>query len=249
MGNYRKGTDFKTQRLTIDGILWWTLANLFLITFAIASWAGCYYLFTFPELPSNFKILEKIGRIGKIETFTPLDAPGTSSASSADLYELFYALDDSKIGTFNEMLKRGYITNYDKIPVYRYLKGEFRVLETRALTKEDFISPGVLIKARAYVKSDENDVSSPYPVVIDYVIPTDVKDAQKNFEAGDLMKITKGDHCASIIHVKKEGRTEDPTLRCVVIPLAYNNYISPDKTKIPMSAPSKINVKAPFPIF
>jgi len=243
----RSGID--GERLGLDEFVWWGLANVAVLTFSILSWAGCYYVFNFPEIPTNFSILEKLGRIGKVKTFTPLDAPGTKSASAEDLYELIYSLDDEKVHKFNQILKRGYITNYEKIPVYRYLQGEFRILDIRTLTEEDFIYPGILIKARAYVKADKNDLSSPYPLVIDYVLPTNVKGAKDNFQKGDLFEVEKSKHCASIINVEKEGRKEDPTLRCVIVPLAYNVYISPDKTEIPMSAPEKINVSAPLPMF
>ena len=248
MANYRRDQDFAGATLDADGAIWWTIAGVVIVTFAILSWSGCYYLFNYPEVPKNFKILKKIGRIGEITPFTAFDAPPTSSATPADLYELFYSLDEEKIKQFNKMLKRGYITNYQKIPVYRYLKGEFRIIETRKLTGKDFISPGILIKARAYVKPDKNSLSSPYPLIIDYIIPTDVENAQNHFNPGDLMELTKGNHCASIVHVKKEGRAEDPTLRCLIIPLAYNHYISPDKVEIPMTAPTSINVETPFPM-
>ncbi len=248
MANYRRDKDFSGSYLSLDGAIWWVITGMLILTFSILSWSGCYYLFNYPEIPRNFKFLKKIGRIGEITAFSTLNAPATSSASPVDLYELFYSLEESKIKQFNKMLKRGYITNYEKIPVYRYLKGEFRIIEVRELTKKDFISPGILIKARAYVKPDKNSHSTPYPLVIDYIIPTNVEGAQTHFQPGDLMEITKSNHCASIVHVQKEGREEDPTLRCLVIPLAYNHYISPDKKKIPMQAPDTVNVETPFPL-
>lgn len=239
-----KRRDYSREPLTVDSIAWWGIANLAVLAFAVASWAGCYYVFTFPEKPFNYKLLEKIGRIGEIEAYTPLDAPAARSAASEDLYELFYSLDEDKTSKFNEILKRGYITNYEKIPVYRYLQGEFRILGARSLDENDFISPGVLVKARAFVKADEHAVSSPYPLVIDFVLPTRKQGALENFQDGDLLELSKKLHCASIINVKKEGRAEDPTLRCVVIPLAYNVY-----NEIPLDAPEHINVSAPFPMF
>ena len=247
--NHSKRKEYGDHRLSLNEFIWWTLANLAVLTFAILSWAGCYYLFNFPEIPTNFSILERLGRIGVVKKFTPLDAPGTKSATSEDLYELIYSLDDEKVRKFNQVLKRGYITNYEKIPVYRYLQGEFRILEVRALTEEDFLSPGVVIKARAYVKTDKNDLSSPYPLIIDYVLPTNMKGAEGFFQVGDLFEVEKSKHCASIINVMKEGRKEDPTLRVVAVPLAYNIYVSPDKTEIPMVRPDGINISASLPIF
>lgn len=240
---------YEKKQLSLSEAVWWLIANLAVLTFSILCWAGCYYVFKFPEKPLNYQVLEKLGRLGSIKPFTPLNAPPTRSASPEDLYELFYGLDAEKIEEFNNMLMRGYITNYEKIPVYRYLNGEFRILETRPLKEDDFIYPGLLIKARAFVKADENSVSSPYPLVIDYLIPTDVKNPQQSFQEGDQLIVKKSLHCASILNVLKEGRAEDPTLRCAVIPLAYNVYISPDGTEVPLSTPDHINVKADFPMF
>ncbi len=235
------------MEISVQTLVWWILANLVALSFAIFSWSGCYYLFNFPEIPRNFEILQQVGRVGKVQAFTPLTAPATSSASPEELYELFYTLSEEKIAEFNKMLLRGYITNYEKIPVYRYLSGEFRILEVRALTEEDIISPGLMIQARAFVKSDKNEISSPYPMVVDYLIPTDATDAIDNFQAGDLFQVKKSLHCGSILHVKKEGRKDDPTLKCVVVPLAYNVYITPDRQELTLTPPSKINISAPLP--
>jgi len=84
--------------------------------------------------------------------------------------------------------------------------------------------------------------------VIDYFVPTQVKDASKNFQEGDLLKLVKSKHCATLLHVAREGQVGDPTLRCSVIPLAYNIYITPDRQKIPLHAPKAINISAPMPV-
>ena len=151
--------------MSLGEITWWVLANLAVLTFAIFTWTGCFYLFSFPEKKTNFQILQKLDRIGKVTAFTPLSAPASRSSSPEDLYELFYSLSEDKIEKFNRVLKRGYITNYQKIPVYRYLQGEFRILHVRELNENDFISPGILVQARAYVKPDKNSLSSAYPLV------------------------------------------------------------------------------------
>jgi len=235
------------EHFSLNHIVWWILAFIVASAFSLLSWSFCYYLFNFPEVPSNFSTLQKLGRIGDIEEFTPLDSPPARSASPEYLYELFYSFEDHKMEDFNTILLRGYITNYEKVPVYRYLEGEFRISEVRQLKKNDFLYPGLLVKARSFVRAEKNDISSPFPLVIDYYIPTKTKNAQKNFQEGDLLELVKSRHCASIINVKKEGRKGDPTLKCVVVPLAYNIYITPDRQEIPLHPPSILNVDASLP--
>ena len=241
--NYRKPEQF-----TVSRILWWFLAILLAVSFALLSWSWCYYLFGFPEKEKNFKLLKRLGYIGEVQSYTPLNAPPAQSATAQYLYELVSALDEEQVSNLNKTLLRGYLTNYEKISVYRYLEGEFRITSVRALKENDLLYPGLLIKARSYIQAAENDLSSPYPLVIDYFIPTDVKKAQGHFQEGDRLELEKSKHCATILHVAKEGLKEEPTLRCAVVPLAYNIYITPDRQEIPLSAPDNFNIGATLPV-
>lgn len=228
-------------------IYWWALAILFSICLAILSWSGNLYLFTFPEKSLNYKLLSKLGFAGDIQKYTTLDAPSAKPTKAELLYEKFYPVGTKELALFNQTLKRGYITNYSKQPVYRYLTGEYRILESRLLKPDDFIYPGILLKARAFVKPDENEVSSPYPVILEYFIPTTEKTYLESFQAGDLLKLRKTPHCASVIHVEKTGKEDDPTLVCVAVPLAYNDYKTPDLKRLKLQVPSVINPARSFP--
>jgi len=234
--------DHKPEYLSIHRIIWWILAYLLAIAVALLSWSWCYNIFSFPENERNFKILSKLGYIGNIETYTPLNAPAAKSADAQYLYELLVSLEPPQLEKLNQNLLRGYITNYEKIPVYRYLQGEFRITSVRALTDDDFLSPGIFIQARAYIKAEENDLSSPYPMEIDYYIPTDTKAAKDNFQVGDLLPLEKSKHCATILHTQLKGSQSEPTLHAAVVPLAYNIYISPDRKEFPLATPDKINI-------
>ena len=243
-----EGSNYRVERFTLSQVSWWILAHLVAIALALMTWSWCYNTFRFPEEPRNFKTLQKLGFIGEIDTYSPLDAPAAGSASPQYLYELFFGLEPEKVNQINDVLIRGYITNYEKIPVYRYLDGDFRIIAVRPLEESDFLYPGLLVQARAYVKAQKNERSSPYPVVIDYFVPTDVKDAQKNFQKGDLLELVKSKHCATLLNLTKEGKESDPTLRATVVPLAYNIYISPDGKEIPLSAADRINIDSPLPV-
>ncbi len=238
---------YRPDDFSIPKILWWIIAMLVAAIFSIFTWAGCFYLFNFPEKPGNYRFLNKIGFVGDIERFTPLTAPTAREASPQYLFEAFYDLPADQKAQINNTLIRGYITNYDKIPVFRYLSGEFRIISVRPLKQTDLLYPGLLVKARAFIKSGENELSSPYPLYIDYLIPTAAQGAQHYFQEGDLMTLEKAKHCATLLHATMEGATEDPTLRCTVVPLAYNIYRTPDRQEIPLSPPQLITLTAPLP--
>jgi len=173
--------DPKLIELSPSMITWWVLAYMLAIGIALLTWSWCYNVFTFPEKEQNFNLLNKLGYIEEIEAYTPLNAPPAPAANARYLYELFAKLDDNNIEKLNTELLRSYISNYKDAPVYRYLEGEFRIISVRPLEEDDFLYPGLLIQARAYIKAEANDISSPYPLVIDYYIPTKIKAAKNNF--------------------------------------------------------------------
>ena len=42
---------------------WWALANALALCFAVVSWMVCLHVFGNPEIPRNYEILRKIGRL------------------------------------------------------------------------------------------------------------------------------------------------------------------------------------------
>lgn len=246
--NHKRETEYKPKPLSLSGAGWWVLTFMATVTFSIMTWAGCNYLFNFPENPKNFKILKKVGRIGAGPNFEKADIPTSRTATPEDLYELFYALEDEKISNLNQMLLRGYITQYADLPPYRYLSGEFRILESRPLTPDDFVFPGVLVKAQAFVNSADGELSSSYPLTIDYLVPTEAQNTQKNFQPGDLLEVKKKPHYFSIVHVQKEGPKEETVFNCVVLPISCGVYTTPDRQRIVLSPPQDINIQAPLPL-
>ncbi len=54
---------------------WWVLANALALCFAVISWAVCLQVFGNPEIPRNYEILRKLGRLPQLKRYTVLDVP------------------------------------------------------------------------------------------------------------------------------------------------------------------------------
>lgn len=76
---------------------WWFLGNVLALCFAIVSWAICLHVFGNPEMPRNYEILKKLGRIPELKRYTVLDVPNGNSLSPTELYGKYFGLDEEKV--------------------------------------------------------------------------------------------------------------------------------------------------------
>ncbi|MDP7656308.1 MAG: hypothetical protein QF706_09550, partial [Roseibacillus sp.] len=150
---------------------WWTLAQLLAGAFAVASWSFCLFLFSLPERTWNYETLRKLGRITPVVAYDPIEAPEGTSADPQGLLAKFYSLDNEQIEAHNLHYKRNYITNFTKPEVVHYIEGTYRLTGTRALTEEDFFHPGLVSRLEAVVRTDELADPSPYPVIVELLLP------------------------------------------------------------------------------
>ena len=72
----------------------------------------------------------------------------------------------------NSQLVRNYLTNFDRPLALTYIEGDYQVEQVRELDPTDFLDPGIVIRAKAMVKPDDFTKPTPYPVLIEYVFPT-----------------------------------------------------------------------------
>ena len=63
--------------------------------------------------------------------------------------------------------------------------------EVRPLNGKDFFSPGVVIRAQALTKPDEYTAEAPYPVVIEYLFPTEDPSVVGKFKVGDILEVKR----------------------------------------------------------
>jgi len=227
---------------------WWILANLLAAAFAVSTWSVCLYLFNFPERPANYELLHKLKRLPRVNSYEPFNAPDGSGAEAQDLLSRFFSLPDDQLAAHNRYFKRNYITNFKNPEVVSYVVGSFRVTHARALTAEDFFHPGLAVRAQATVQTDELAEQSPYPVILELLLPFRDEPAGTVFPAGHTFDLSKIDHRGYILHAAKLGRDNEPTVCLTVVPIAYPNYADPTGKPLPLASPDPLNVAARFPL-
>jgi len=228
---------------------WWFLANALALAFAVLSWALCLHVFGHPEIPRNYRFMEKLGRAPELKRHTVLTAPNVPALSPRDLYGRFFSLDAPSRDRLNAVLMRNYLTNFQRSLMLTYVQGEFRVEETRVLDEADFINPGFVVRARAMVKPDDFTEAAPYPVIIDYIFPTPHVDMTSAFNPGDILEVRKNPNCAAIIHIDLGLDDDEPVLILAVVPIAYGPYQPDEYTQFDIEVPKRANPGGRFPLF
>ena len=199
---------------------WWFLANTLALCFAIFSWAICLHLFGNPEIPRNYAILKKLGRLPELKRYTVLDVPNGNALSPSELYGKFFGLTEEKRTRLNALLIRNYMRNFERTLLLTYVEGDYQVIETKALTSKDFLHPGFAIRAQAMVKPDDFTDPVPFPIVIEYIFPSSDPKAASRFNPGDTLEVNKNPNCAAVINVSKVIVDDEPALQLTVIPIA-----------------------------
>jgi hypothetical protein len=227
---------------------WWFLANILALCFAVTSWLACLHVFGNPEVPRNYEILRRLGRLPEIRRYTVLDAPNGTSLNPQGQYARFFSMTEEKRAVMNARLLRNYLTNFERPLALTYIEGEYQINAARLLDKNDFIKQGFVVRARALVRPDEYTKAAPYPVLIDYVFPTSRTEEMKGFRSGDLLDVKKSPNCAAIIHVDQVS-DEDETFVCLtVVPIAYGPYQVGGDVAFEIAPPVEISPGASFPI-
>jgi hypothetical protein len=228
---------------------WWLLANALALCFAVLSWTFCLTVFRSPEVPRNYEILRMLGRLPEIKRHTILDAPNGNVLDPRGLYSRFFPLSAEQAKDINTRLMRNYLTNFEQPLALTYIEGDFQVETIRPLGAEDFISEGFVVRARAMVKPDDFTKPAPYPVVIDYIFPTQDAKAADAFQTGDLLSVKKSPNCAAILHGVRSVDEDDPFVCLTVIPIAYGTYRVGEDITFQIEPPTSVRPGAHFPHF
>jgi hypothetical protein len=228
---------------------WWLLANALALCFAVMSWTVCLVVFGNPEVPRNYEILRKIGRLPELKRYTVLDVPNGNLLDARGLYQRFFPLTGDQLARLNTRLMRNYLTNFERPLALTYIEGEYQVEQVRELGPEDFITQGFAIRARALVKPDDFTKPAPYPVVIEYLFPTTETATAREFRPGDLLSVGKSPNCAAIIRITRPVDDDDPHVCLTVVPIAYGPYRVGDNITFGIEPPAEVRPGATFPLF
>ena len=243
----RSDPDFPSKRK--PPLFWWFLANILALAFAITSWVVCLNLFRDPTDPKSYDLMLKVGRIEPLQAFTRLELPTPRSVSDPlELEARYQSYSEKELESLNHELKRAYLTNFNRAQFLTYVTGNFEILEVRELTTDDFISPGVAVRAQALVIRDQVIDPIPYPVFIECIFPTD-QSAIDAFEVGNVILLEKQPNYAALIHVSTIEYDERDALFLSLVPLHATKFTSPLEKSFKIKPPERANVAASLPFF
>ena len=249
VANKHKKKDAEEDLPRQPAYYWWFLANTLALCFAIVSWALCLNIFGNPEVPRNYQILKKLGRLPELRRYTVLDVPNGNSLSASELYGKYFGLEGQKRDRLNALLMRNYMHNFGKNLLLTYVEGEYQVTDVRKLDKDSFLYPGFAIRAQAMVRADDFTESVGFPVVIEYIFPTEDVDAANRFSAADVMEVNKNPNCAAVVHVSRAIADDEPALLLTVIPIAYGPYRVGNAKSFSIEPPKELNPANGLPVW
>ena len=242
----RSQTDASPRRKR-PPFFWWFLANTLAIAFAITSWIVCLNLFRDPTNPTSYEWMMKVGRLDPPAHFSPSETPEPKSVNDPrELEARFAGFGKSELNTLNRELRRAYLTNFEKAPLLTYLTGEFRVTAVRQLTEDDFLSPGIVVKAQALVRPDAVADPLPYPVFVECLFPSESA-APEAFPVGKTFELKRRPHCAALLNVGTTDHDEREVILATVVPLAAIPFTPPAGEPFPITPPPGAAPAASFP--
>jgi len=228
---------------------WWFLALILASCFTILSWSLCSAIFNGPEIPRNYEILRKLGRLPEHRAYTSQTAPKQPASSAPILRQSYLVFTLDELETINRSLRHSYLTNFREKTFCTYLEGNYRVTNTRKLTKRDIISEGFAVQLRAYTQPDDYSEPAPYPVIAEIIFPTPYTDSHKGFHKGDMLELGITPQFATLLHVSKITQENDDTIVIVTAVSLASKIRPPHEGPFDLVPPKDINLRATFPLF
>ena len=238
----RGGFDEREPKPKSDGGLFgWTIFILLLIALVAVCWMGTLYIFGHPELPTGYSILHKFKKLEAPKRFSEIAAPKGEFLSAKKLLERYNTMSPRLLQKESDRLLRAYIRNYQNLDgLVPYIFGNFKVLDSYELTKDDFFQSGVVALAQ--------DSEAPN-VLIENVLTTDqrkVASLYRSLLTGVDIPIQRSVNLSPIIHIE---RLPDGRLKFTTIPIQYPDYAT---TQGPgafgLEPPPTLNVEAGLPV-
>ena len=228
---------------------WWLLTIILCSCFTILAWSLCISIFNNPEDPRNYEILRKLGRLPEPKAYTSQTAPEHPAGSSTLLRKSYLGFSDEELAFVNKSLLHSYLVNFREHTFCHYLVGNYKVISSRKLTKDDIISQGFAVQLRAYRQPDEYTELSPYPVVAEIIFPTHYEDSYKGFHKGDMLDLGITPHFASLLHVRKATIEDDDTIVVVTAVCLASKLRPPHIGPFDMKPPVELKLNAGLPLF
>ncbi len=220
----------------------WTVAILLLTGFAFAAWLGSFYIFSQPERPDSYRILQKLHKVEPPKRFELTMGPPGEFLSAKQLYDRYNAMGHAEFARTNAELARNYIRNFQQVRgLVPYVVGRYVIEEARELSSSDVFTSGMVALTDS-VESPELLMEHLYPSE-----PQTVPMIKQTLNTGLELKLDRAHDLSAIIHVE---RFNDGRIMITAIPLLYGTYTVMRGTgTFSLEPPLSLNLEAGWPLF
>src|SRR5437588_713135 len=220
----------------------WTVAILLLTGFAFAAWLGSFYIFSQPERPDSYRILQKLHKIEPPKRFELTAAPAGEFLSAKQLYDRYNAMGSAELTKTNAELTRNYIRNFQQVRgLVPYVVGRYVIMEARGLSSSDVFTSG-MVALTGSIENPELLMEHLYPAE-----PQTVPLVKQTLTAGLELKLDRAHDLSAVIHVE---RFADGRIMLTSVPLLYGTYTVMRGTgTFSLEPPLSLNLEAGWPLF
>jgi len=220
----------------------WTVAILLLTGVAFAAWLGSFYIFSQPERPDSYRILQKLHKVEPPKRFELTAAPPGEFLSAKQLYDRYNAMGTAEFTKTNAELARNYIRNFQQVRgLVPYVVGRYVIMEARELGPRDLFTSGMVALTNS-VENPELLMEHLYPAE-----PPTVPLIKQTLTTGLELKLDRAHDLSAVIHVE---RFNDGRVMLTAVPLLYGTYTVMRGTgTFSLEPPLSLNLEAGWPLY
>src|SRR5216117_1114469 len=220
----------------------WTVAILMLTGFAFAAWLGSFYIFSQPERPDSYRILQKLHKIEPPKRFELTAAPAGEFLSAKQLYDRYVGMGAAELAKTNAELARNYIRNYQQVRgLVPYVIGRYTIVAARELGPGDVFTSGMVTLTNA-IDNGELLMEHLYPAN-----PEALPLMKQTLTVGLEIKLERTHDLSAVIHAE---RLADGRILITAVPLLYGSYtVTRGLGTFRLEPPLSLNLAAGWPLF
>ncbi len=233
--NSRTGGRSSTKNRNDGNLFWWTILITLLLGLATFCWFFSIMVFKYPEKPFNYRVLSNLDKLEPIKKFDPLNVPHGAFYGARELLAKYYNYNSDQLRLVNDLLKRSYITNYaEESPLY--IKGGFKIVQSRPLNNNDMIDVGWVVRIRSTEIED---------VDLELILPGAVSEVEP-YQVGESINMDNKSSFVSVVNIEKNSASD--SLCATVIPISYGSFATGKHSNLSLKPPTKLNLSASLPV-
>ncbi|HEU5314386.1 MAG TPA: hypothetical protein VFU08_11215 [Candidatus Udaeobacter sp.] len=240
-GSYPYDEPYARPRRRINYFAW-TVVILLLTGFALAAWLGSFYIFSQPERPDSYRILQRLRKIEPPKRFELTAAPAGEFLNAQQLYERYSEMGNAELARTNAELARNYIRNYQQVRgLVPYVVGRYKIVAARELGPGDVFTSGMVALTDA-VDNGELVMEHLYPANLE-ALPL----MKQTLNVGLEIKLERSHDISAVLHAE---RLADGRMMITAVPLLYGSYtVTRGLGTFRLEPPLSLNLAAGWPLF